>query len=467
MAEPSDAPAKAHESLPSVRQEALDALRGWAILGMALSGLLPWGSLPAWMYHAQLPPPEMKFDPSVSGITWVDLVFPFFIFAMGAAIPFAMGRKLDQGQPWWETIEGLGRRFLLLLAFAFLVQATRPSSLPDPGTGGTQLAGLGFFAGILFIYGVHPSLPKWSLVPLRITGLAALTACAWPLILGDKLSLLNQDIIIRVLAAVSFTGGLIHWGMRSWKSLPLASFGLVLIWFVLTKTWPPLQSTLEWTFHPLFTRLEYQKYLLVLIPGLLYGQWLLTRKEDTGIGWKENEPWLAAVLPAFIPAALLMAGGSAELVLAAGALVAGLCLLWMSRFRMCRGLVLSFALLLLAAGLGVSGLGEGIRKDSATGSYFLATSGLAVLLHQGIELWRRLMPRDSPGFVALIGSNPLLAYALITHFIFTAVRLTGIHGWVGAQGWSPWGLAGYALAQTMFIGLLAAAAAKLKLQMKA
>ena len=71
------------------RAFALDALRGFAILTMALSGYIPWGVLPSWMYHAQVPPPAHKFNPTIPGITWVDLVFPFFLFAMGAAIPRA------------------------------------------------------------------------------------------------------------------------------------------------------------------------------------------------------------------------------------------------------------------------------------------------------------------------------------------------------------------------------------------
>lgn len=466
MAEPSDVAIAARSPKPHSRQEALDALRGWAILGMALSGLLPWGSLPAWMYHAQVPPPEMKFDPSVSGLTWVDLVFPFFIFAMGAAIPFALGRKLDKGQPWWETLEGLVKRALLLLAFAFLVQATRPASLPEPGSAGTQVLGLGFLSGILLCYGVHSSLPKWGLAIVRLAGLALLAACAWPLIQNDKLSLLNQDIIIRVLAAVSLTGGLVYWGSRSWKWLPHVVFAAVLVWFALAKAWPPAAASLEWTFHPLFTRLEYQKYLLVLIPGLLFGKWLLSREDESQAGWKKSEQILVMFSLSCIPASLWLAGGPSELVLGGVALTAGLASFWASQGHEGRSFVLSLAFLSLAAGLALSGLGEGIRKDSATVSYFLVTSGLAVILHQGLELWRKRFSRKAPGFAALVGANPLLAYALITHLIFSAVRLPGLHGWVGGQGWSPWGMAVYALAQTLLIGLLAAAATKFKVQMK-
>lgn len=62
------------------RANTVDLLRGLAIVGMVLSGQILWhAELPAWLFHAQVPPPSFRFDPSVPGITWVDLVFPFFL----------------------------------------------------------------------------------------------------------------------------------------------------------------------------------------------------------------------------------------------------------------------------------------------------------------------------------------------------------------------------------------------------
>lgn len=59
----------------------LDALRGYAIFTMILSGSIAHGGiLPPWMFHAQVPPPNHQFNPNLPGITWVDLVFPFLFF---------------------------------------------------------------------------------------------------------------------------------------------------------------------------------------------------------------------------------------------------------------------------------------------------------------------------------------------------------------------------------------------------
>src|SRR3984957_2351441 len=132
------------------RFDALDALRGLAILAMLLSSEMPFGanSLPNWMYHAQVPPPEHKFIP-LPGITWVDLVFPFFLFAMGAAFPLAMRSRLAAGVPKWKIVFGIFRRGFLLGFFALFVMAIRPEVLSNAPATGTWLLGLAGFV-ILF-----------------------------------------------------------------------------------------------------------------------------------------------------------------------------------------------------------------------------------------------------------------------------------------------------------------------------
>ena len=82
---------EAPTAVPTRRAHSLDALRGYAIMTMILAATEAFGILPAWMYHAQEPPPTHVFNPHIYGITWVDLIFPFFLFSMGAAIPLSLG----------------------------------------------------------------------------------------------------------------------------------------------------------------------------------------------------------------------------------------------------------------------------------------------------------------------------------------------------------------------------------------
>src|SRR5580698_2569617 len=144
------------------RLYALDALRGLAMLAMLLSGQLPFGAndLPSWMYHAQEPPPAHEWIGTLPGITWVDLVFPFFLFSMGAAFPFALSRRLAEGARVWRAVLFILERGLLLAFFALFVQAIRPSTLSrHPTTAVWLLALLGF----LILFPVLTRLPSgWS-----------------------------------------------------------------------------------------------------------------------------------------------------------------------------------------------------------------------------------------------------------------------------------------------------------------
>src|SRR5690606_25393810 len=111
------------------RNYGIDLLRGLEIIGMVLAAVIPWAAeFPGWMYHAQVGPPDFKFNPNNPGITWVDLVFPFFLFAMGAAFPLALRKKLENGN-YVVIFQGLLRRGLLLLFFALALAYLAPDNL--------------------------------------------------------------------------------------------------------------------------------------------------------------------------------------------------------------------------------------------------------------------------------------------------------------------------------------------------
>ena len=187
------------------RAHSLDALRGFAILTMVLSGVIPYGVLPAWMYHAQLPPPEHTFNPNLPGLTWVDLVFPLFLFALGAAIPLALSRRLEKGTPWYKIVITIFERGALLAVFAILLRHVRPHVLaPQPETQHWLIALLGF--GLMML--IFTRLPaEWSLkarLAIRFCGwvgaIILLAVLRYPD--GSGFSPGRSDIIILVLANV-------------------------------------------------------------------------------------------------------------------------------------------------------------------------------------------------------------------------------------------------------------------------
>lgn len=83
------------------------------------------------MSHAQTPPPDHIFNPSLSGITWVDLVFPS-LFAMGAAFPFSIGKRAEKGDSKLKLIYEAVKRGVQLTFFAIFIQHFYPYVLSSP-----------------------------------------------------------------------------------------------------------------------------------------------------------------------------------------------------------------------------------------------------------------------------------------------------------------------------------------------
>jgi predicted acyltransferase len=126
---------------------------------MVLASLLPFGVLPSWMYHAQSPPPSHQFNPDLPGITWVDTVFPFFIFSMGAAFPLALSRRIANGRSNAQMIWPIIKRGFALLGFAIYNYHMTPSKMVFKSQNMAWVLGLvGFF--LMF--------PMWGRLPWKL-----------------------------------------------------------------------------------------------------------------------------------------------------------------------------------------------------------------------------------------------------------------------------------------------------------
>jgi predicted acyltransferase len=469
------------------RIQSVDILRGLAILGMALSGMLPWGTLPAWMYHAQLPPPEMKFNPEIPGITWVDLVFPFFLFALGAAIPLSLGRKVEQLPPlsengWIERfklIGGLLWRGALLLLFAYISQHFRPFSLNGSPTETTWWLSLLFFGATILVWGRFPSSwPAASRYALPVAGLIAFaTAPNWLPPAGDKPFAFDPgrvDIILFVLANVAVSGSLIWWATKDRPYARLAIIGAVTAIF-LTNTvdgpgkmiwdWTPLKEVYQFGFH---------KYLLIVLPGTFCGELVrLHAKHREPDGHTPAAGWFVAIvgLSASVIACIGLLNRDVTLTLVALMVLCGGAYAVISRAcHMSDAMrqMAAWGTVLILIGILLDPQAGGIKKDSANLSYFFTTSGLAFWMviawseitknALGARIWQPL---------AQVGQNPILGYVAITNFVPAFIRLTGIHPWVGGQGWDPWMMAGYGLFQTLLVAIICAIAARFKFYLRA
>ncbi|MFO7447159.1 MAG: DUF5009 domain-containing protein [Ignavibacteriaceae bacterium] len=102
------------------RIESIDIIRGITILVMIfVNDLSGDPDSPSWMQHAR---------GMTDGMTFVDWVFPAFLFIVGMSMPFSIGRRIERGEnqlPIWKHI--LVRVAGLLLLGFFMVNGDRIS----------------------------------------------------------------------------------------------------------------------------------------------------------------------------------------------------------------------------------------------------------------------------------------------------------------------------------------------------
>jgi predicted acyltransferase len=437
---------------------ALDALRGLAIVAMILSGQLPFdqNALPSWMYHAQEPPPTFQFDSALPGISWVDLVFPFFLFSMGAAFPLALGKRLEQGVPRWKLLLVIVERGLLLGFFAMFVQLIRPYTLSHHPTTAVWLkALLGFFVLFPILMRLPPAWPRWSRFGVRIIGwIGAVLFCLWTTYPdGSGFSLGRSDIIIVVLTNMAVFGALAWILTRRNLVLRLGLLGLV---FAIrmsnlpqpTEGW--VHTLWQWSPAPWIWKLYYLQYLCIVIPGTIAGDLMLrwaktsaTRHQNAG---RPMLFYVTALLLMIVLLLTVLCGLKARWLLTTTFSAFGLCALGLMLFAAPRNEIeglykklFQWAVYWLILGLVFEPFEGGIKKDHPTLSYYFVTSGLAICVFIGLSIVIDIFQQQR--LVRLLtdnGQNPMIAYAGINNWTIPLFALTGVAGLLDRFATSPW-----------------------------
>ena len=121
------------------RLSALDAWRGLTILLMLLVNNVALDSLT---------PRQLQHAPWGGGITLTDLVFPWFLFCAGAAIPFSLAASRRAGVSGWPLVGRLAKRTVLLYLVGCVVTSSAEHRF-TLGLGVLQLIALASFFGSL------------------------------------------------------------------------------------------------------------------------------------------------------------------------------------------------------------------------------------------------------------------------------------------------------------------------------
>jgi hypothetical protein len=388
-----------------MRDASLDALRGLAVLGMVLSGAVGFGGqLPAWMYHAQLPPPLHKLQ-ALPGITWVDLVFPMFLFALGAALPLALQKAGARGLLWTAL-----RRGALLLYFALFTQHFKAWNLAAQPGPLEQCMSIAAFA-LLGLQLVRRT-PTWLRLAAWVLALTLLFTLPFK---GDAgFDPKRQDIILMVLANMALLGSLL-WGLTRqqpwirWALLP----AIVAVMLAPTGSWT--HSLLQWSPLPWAHQFVFLKYLLIVVPGMVVGEWLLQGPETQG---SRGLAGLALAL-VLVNVTLLFARETSLNVLLSAALLAFGAVRAQGAFER---KVWQLGATLLLLGLLLEPLQGGIRKDPSTFSYQVLGAALSIFMLLAL----RGLHTQVQAPLAGIGRNPLLAYVAGSLLVLPLLQLTGL-----------------------------------------
>ena len=411
----------------------IDVLRGLTIFLMVLSASLVWNAnLPAYMFHCQVGPPSFAFNPDIKGITWVDLVFPWFIFTMGASMPFSLGRKLEKGVPVWKVSLGVVKRWLTLAAFGLVLGNA------DLIGGNVALPQIAVRIGIwlaLFVALVRVKdgarIKGWA---VNLAGLVMLAV----MLLVEKFAFNVQfsfgqnNVIIMILSALALLGGFIWLLTR--RSMIARFIILLAVCAVKEVDWQwhclgmlELPGAISWLFN-----WGYAQYLVITIVGMSVGDLLKKANSDNATlcanagNWK---PVTGAILCALLTPAMLWALYTRHIwaaldITALSAMCFVLLLTREDRTVWTQIARMGFAL--LALGIVFDPIDGGITKEYCNLSYMLTTSGLACQM-TAFLLWGETLSGQR-GLqmckgLAMTGQNPMIAYTISGFIILPLLNL--------------------------------------------
>jgi predicted acyltransferase len=154
-----------HERILSI-----DAFRGITILVMIfVNELAGMRGIPAWMEHMPADADAMSF---------VDVVFPAFLFIVGMSIPFAINSRLAKGDSFLKLQEHILFRSLGLLALGFfLVNAEGGYNEQAMGVR-IEIWALLFFAAVILIWKIYRTKNKILVYILKAIGVITLIILA-------------------------------------------------------------------------------------------------------------------------------------------------------------------------------------------------------------------------------------------------------------------------------------------------
>jgi len=331
------------------RIASIDIFRGLTILVMVfVNDVSAVRGLPWWTYH-------MPGD--ANGMTYVDMVFPTFLFIVGVSLPLAYERRIARGDSKPQLWGHAALRSLALVVLGLIL--ANIEKLDPEFTGMSRSAwALLSFAGVPLLWNVYPRMERFPRLPivLRSVGAALLIVL---------LAIFRRRTEQGQPAGLDFS----YWeilGLIGWAYLSASILYLLL-------------RTRRWALIASFVALS---ALNVLCTARVL-RWPNSLPDYV---WPFGSGGLASIVMAGVIASLLLSG---------------------RRFGWYGG----FAAILFAAGIVLLPLG--VSKNRATPTWCLVCSAAAAVILLGLYwLADRRGQTKWAAFVKPAGSNTLLTYLL-------------------------------------------------------
>jgi heparan-alpha-glucosaminide N-acetyltransferase len=221
----------------------IDVFRGIIIFTMVfVNELAGVSGIPQWMKH---------LPADVDGMTFVDLVFPAFLFIVGMSIPFAIQARVNKGDSALEIFKHIALRSLgLIVIGVFMVNA---ESGYDPAAMGISMPlwTLLMFLSVLLIWSNYPK----TLSPViawgaKLIGVAGLILLWWMYKGPDDTGMTTQWWgILGLIGWAYLIAGTLFLITRQFAApatqfftLALAALLLIALFFLLDTTKPNLSA---------------------------------------------------------------------------------------------------------------------------------------------------------------------------------------------------------------------------------
>lgn len=382
----------------SSRLASIDIFRGLTIAVMIfVNDLASVQGLPWWTYHAKA---------SQDAMTYVDMVYPFFLFIIGLSIPLAVKQRLKKGTVrglWWHVIV----RSASLIVLGLILANAEKGDPARMGISGNAWAFIALFGAVLYL-SVYTGSERGGVAhrTLRVVGLAIV-------------------VFMYALFRRTTQTGDAGWIDGSYPEI------LGLIGYTYFAVSVLYISTRRWLWSPLLWLIA-----LVTFNALCVGKWIVLPKHLPLYIWPLDNGAMASITMAGIVTSVIFLGGHK----------------WQA-LRQRISLGLGFAVIALIGGKLLTPLG--ISKIRATPTWSLYSIAAAVASFTLLYWICDVRKRTRWAFFAYpAGANTLLTYLLpdFYYFLVAAVGITYFdHHW-------NWGWQGVVRAAVFTIAMLAVSA---------